>query len=72
MNRSLTPTGVEHPETTIAYRVGWEVNRSLTPTGVEHESWWHHCCVRYKVNRSLTPTGVEHLLVASSSTVEIA
>ena len=38
VNRSMTPTGVEHMlgMVTAAYSRG--VNRSMTPTGVEHQN----------------------------------
>ncbi len=39
VNRSLTPTGVEHKPGDDNLPLCLGVNRSLTPTGVEHESY---------------------------------
>ncbi len=36
VNRSLTPTGVEHKYSVVVLTPSGIVNRSLTPTGVEH------------------------------------
>ncbi len=60
MNRSLTPTGVEHRSFGAWKRPDEQVNRSLTPTGVEHVRFLSSLSLVWVVNRSLTPTGVEH------------
>ena len=61
VNRSMTPSGVEHftpPRLNAAART---VNRSMTPSGVEHSSVLPYCMSFRDVNRSMTPSGVEHM-----------
>ncbi len=67
VNRSLTPTGVEHVLHGSFRLLAMLVNRSLTPTGVEHNKQRPETIKPSFVNRSLTPTGVEHERMSESN-----
>ena len=61
VQNSVTPKGVEHPQTSSAGRLPpLRVQNSVTPKGVEHlEDRWPGIAFEL-VQNSVTPKGVEH------------